>query len=74
MEGDFKHLCAPKCQGNRRPSAVSNFCGEKRRVLGVNRPAIDTDDEVVPGLDWNIFVLIAEDLETSGLGICTRIG
>lgn len=41
--------------------------------MRVDRPAIDANYKVVPRFNWDVLILVAEDLETEGFGICARV-
>ena len=59
-------LCAPDRQGDGGAGAVADFDREGVRVGVVDRAAVDADDEVVPRLEGDVVVLVAEDLEAEG--------
>ena len=59
-------LCAPDRQCHVGAGTVSYFDSKGVCVWVFDLAAVDADDEVVPGLDGYVVVLVAKDLEAEG--------
>ncbi len=79
----MSYLCAPETKGDSGAGAVTDFSREESWVGIVldsissslvkgegphYLPAVDTDDEVKPRLNWYVFVLVAQNLKAEGAG------